>query len=469
MIQRLPCRSTASHLPSGEADTAMDVPSCTSKAIGFSPPGGGRLAGGRLAGWACARAGAMAPIHNRHASALSDDVMLFPPLPTKDIAFAADVRCAVADISCARSLAQCGALAALPPGALGGVFHLSGVLDDGLIINQTPQRLRTAVAPKEAGLLNLLALCAARRLAPSWILLASSPSSLFGYAGQANYCAANAVLDQAAAFGAPSARVVWEAARDGGMLRGEEGWTSLPPPPRLLTINFGPWGEVGMALEGSRAYDESLKSGQIPLASADALACVAQTLRSVQAADDQLAPDVAPGVAPGVAPAGNMQFCVADVQWWRSPWPAHPSLQTVMRRVRARALASLEAGAPSPPPRPAAPHAQQPSAESAPALVDGKLALDAPKGLAGDHKGGVADGHELAEHFLRGRLSSWHDEETLTNLGLDSLDLVQLRNAFNKHFKREVPLAVFTNASQTLRSLLDRVGDLSAFPEHPGI
>ena len=47
----------------------------------------------------------------------------------------------------------------------------------------------------------------------------------------------------------------------------------------------------------------------------------------------------------------------------------------------------------------------------------------------------------------------------LNDLGLDSLDLVQLRNAFNRHFYSEVPLAVFSNATQSLSELLDRISE----------
>merc|ERR1711972_1229553 len=67
------------------------------------------------------------------------------------------------------------------------------------------------------------------------------------------------------------------------------------------------------------------------------------------------------------------------------------------------------------------------------------------------------------EAWMRGRLSQWEVSEPLAMLGLDSLDLVQLRNAFNKHFRKEgllkleIPLSVFSNANQTLSALMDNV------------
>ena len=49
-------------------------------------------------------------------------------------------------------------------------------------------------------------------------------------------------------------------------------------PPRVLAVNFGPWGEVGMAREGTKAHQLSLASGEIPMASVAAISCIAQAL-----------------------------------------------------------------------------------------------------------------------------------------------------------------------------------------------
>ena len=77
-----------------------------------------------------------------------------------------------------------------------------------------------------------------------------------------------------------------------------------------------------------------------------------------------------------------------------------------------------------------------------------------------DAEAKAANGRARAEAWMRGRLNEWELETRLAELGLDSLDLVQLRNAFNKHFRTEVPLSVFSNANQTLAALLGRVGEL---------
>ena len=154
----------------------------------------------------------------------------------------AGVRSLAVDLSSVETLECCDALAALP--SVDGIFHLAGVLDDGLIVNMTPQRLRTAVQPK-AGILSLLELCQAQRWRPRWLVAASSTSSLLGYAGQSNYCAANALLDNAATFGLGHARAGGEEADGGGggggsgtasaqfatqQSSGSDGWSTRRPP-----------------------------------------------------------------------------------------------------------------------------------------------------------------------------------------------------------------------------------------------
>ena len=67
--------------------------------------------------------------------------------------------------------------------------------------------------------------------------------------------------------------------------------------------------------------------------------------------------------------------------------------------------------------------------------------------------GGSAAARERVEAFLKGRLSVWELQAPLVELGLDSLDLVNLRTAFQKGFKCVVPLSTFTNANQTLDHL----------------
>jgi acyl transferase domain-containing protein/acyl carrier protein len=106
----------------------------------------------------------------------------------------------------------------LPP--LRGVIHSAGVIDDGMLRQQTAERFDRVLAPKAGGAWNLHLLT--RDMPLDFFVLYSSISSLFGSASQGGYASANAFLDglahQRRALGLPG-----------------------------LSINWGPWSEAGMA------------------------------------------------------------------------------------------------------------------------------------------------------------------------------------------------------------------------------
>jgi acetylornithine/succinyldiaminopimelate/putrescine aminotransferase/NADPH:quinone reductase-like Zn-dependent oxidoreductase/predicted amino acid dehydrogenase/acyl carrier protein len=137
----------------------------------------------------------------------------------------ARVAVAKADVADAQQLATAVAEAGrdLPP--LRGVVHAAGVLDDGLLVNLDRQRFDRVLAPKVQGAWNLHTLTRDQPL--DFFVLFSSVASAIGSPGQGNYAAANAFLDalahQRRALGLP-----------------------------CLTINWGPWAEVGMAAQGNR-------------------------------------------------------------------------------------------------------------------------------------------------------------------------------------------------------------------------
>ncbi|HLA35566.1 MAG TPA: type I polyketide synthase, partial [Rhodocyclaceae bacterium] len=123
---------------------------------------------------------------------------------------------------------------------LGGVFHLAGQVDDGLIGGQNWPRFGRTLAAKAHGAWNL------HRLIPQPEVLFvnfASIAGLLGSAGQASYAAANAVLDALA------------------QQRRAMGLSGL-------SVDWGPWAEVGMAArldEAQRARLESIGvSGIVP-------------------------------------------------------------------------------------------------------------------------------------------------------------------------------------------------------------
>ena len=110
----------------------------------------------------------------------------------------------------------------MPP--LRGVIHAAGVLDDRLLANLDAESFRRVLGPKALGAWNLHDLTADSKL--DFFIVFSSVASVLGSPGQANYAAANAFLDG---------------------LAHERRSHGLP----CLSINWGPWAEVGMAARAS--------------------------------------------------------------------------------------------------------------------------------------------------------------------------------------------------------------------------
>ena len=120
---------------------------------------------------------------------------------------------------------------------LRGVIHAAGLLDDGLLTQQTPARFRAVMAPKVEGALHLHALTREEPL--DFFVSYASVVGLLGSPGQGNYAAANAFLDALAHH------------------RRAEG---LP----ALSIDWGPFSEVGLAAalesRGGRLVSRGMRS-----------------------------------------------------------------------------------------------------------------------------------------------------------------------------------------------------------------
>jgi len=125
----------------------------------------------------------------------------------------------------------------LPP--LRGMIHAAGLLDDGILLQQTLERFARVLAPKVRGALNLVQ--ATRRVSLDFLLLLSAGAALLGKKGQAGYAAANAFLD---AFAAECRR------------RG------IP----AISINLGAWAEGGMSASSDPAVAAALAAdGLLPI------------------------------------------------------------------------------------------------------------------------------------------------------------------------------------------------------------
>ncbi len=106
----------------------------------------------------------------------------------------------------------------MPP--LRGLIHAAGILDDGILLEQTWPRFSAVMAPKVDGVWNLHTLTLNAQL--DFFIMFSAGASLLGSPGQSNYATANAFLDGLAHY------------------RRFQGLSAL-------SINWGAWADVGMA------------------------------------------------------------------------------------------------------------------------------------------------------------------------------------------------------------------------------
>ena len=133
----------------------------------------------------------------------------------------------------------------LPP--LRGVFHTAMVLEDRMLVDLDRATLERVLRPKVLGGWNLHQQTLGRTL--DHFVLFSSLSSVFGHAGQANYSAANALLDGLAHY------------RRGLGLPG-------------LAMNWGHLGEVGYLAEREQLGQRLERQGVLSFSVQQALECL---------------------------------------------------------------------------------------------------------------------------------------------------------------------------------------------------
>ena len=154
----------------------------------------------------------------------------------------AEVRVARADVSDRAQVAELVASIQAQPHPLRGIVHAAGLLEDALLVQQGWERFRKALAPKVWGAFYLHALTLDQPL--DFFVFYSSVTSLIGSPGQGNYAAGNAFLDALAhhrhSLGLPA-----------------------------LSINWGPFAEVGLAAAHGNRGDRLAQRGMSSLTVAD--------------------------------------------------------------------------------------------------------------------------------------------------------------------------------------------------------
>ncbi|MGW1621251.1 SDR family NAD(P)-dependent oxidoreductase [Streptomyces sp. NPDC002172] len=186
---------------------------------------------------------------------------------------AADVRVVACDVS-DRASVEALVASCRPP--LTAVFHLAGVVDDGVTDAMTPERLATVLAPKADGAWHLHE--ATKGLGLAAFVLYSSAAGVLGRPGQSNYAAANGFLDALARYrvarGLPAQSLAW-----------------------------GPWttdGARGMA--GRVAPDRLREGGVLPVDEREGVALLDAALRTPEPVLVPVPLDLRAAAGPGAPP-----------------------------------------------------------------------------------------------------------------------------------------------------------------------
>jgi myxalamid-type polyketide synthase MxaE and MxaD len=300
--------------------------------------------------------------------------------------------------------------AALPP--LKGIVHAAGVLDDGILTQLDLARVERVLAAKVSGAWNLHRQTLSDDL--DFFVMFSSAASLLGSPGQANYAAANAGLDALA------------------HQRRREG---LP----ALSINWGPWAEVGMAAAQANRGQRVAQHGITSIPPATGVAILSRLL----AAD---APQVA-------AIALNLARLVQS-------WPAAAKMP-MLAGLLGKELPSSPMPAAARVSAPAAVAPRAPAASApAPTAASKSPALHSASQPAGSIRERLfatagAERRKVLDEYLRGQTArvlqlSAADldfRQPLNRMGIDSLMAVELRNILESELGVGVPLVTLLEGS----------------------
>ncbi len=179
---------------------------------------------------------------------------------------------------------------------LRGIFHLAGVLDDGVLREQTRERFDRVMASKVLGAWHLHELTREDPL--EQFVLFSSAAALLGSPGQGNYAAANAFLDA---------------------LAHHRRWEKRP----ALSVNWGAWAEVGMAARLGEAEGRRMSAAGVGSI---------EPLRGLLVLEHLLAED---RIQAGVLPINWSKFFERIPPGSEPPWLSEIAREAQPRRPRA--------------------------------------------------------------------------------------------------------------------------------------
>ncbi len=209
---------------------------------------------------------------------------------------------------------------------LTGVVHAAAVLDDGVVTALTPDRLARALRPKADAALALHELTQGHDLA--MFALFSSVAGVFGSPGQANYAAANHVLDALARhrreLGLPGTSIAW------GPWQQDDGMTA-----HLAEVDLRRMARSGFVpltpREGLALFDAAV-AGNAP-------EVVAAHLTRTDLRDTPPAPDGSGPPVPGAGDTEDGDRAGIARRWAAAAPSERPDL--LLREVRSRAAAVL--------------------------------------------------------------------------------------------------------------------------------
>ncbi|WND33025.1 SDR family NAD(P)-dependent oxidoreductase [Streptomyces sp. BB1-1-1] len=144
-------------------------------------------------------------------------------------------------------------------GALTGVLHAAGLIEDALLQDKGDEQVARVLAPKTTGTALLDELTAEDRLEA--FVLFSSVVGTVGNAGQCDYAAANAYLD---AFAVHRTEQVGQGRRSG----------------RTASVAWPLWSEGGMRLDAETASMAVTTIGLVPIGTSEALRVLEEAVRS---------------------------------------------------------------------------------------------------------------------------------------------------------------------------------------------